>query len=204
MVFTMPKGILDRLHDGPVLGDGGYLLELEKRGYVQAGPFTPEVVIDHPDALEQLHREFLRAGAEVLQTMTFYASDDKLATVGLDGKVDDINRGAVQIELIQPTDAAPSPYRDEAGALRLGAHHVAWVVDDLDAEVARCAGEGLERTFRAGNAASRVAYFEPEPGVIWELIEGAGMRAMIDAGIAVAAVWDGSNPITEIDLAQPA
>lgn len=113
-------------------------------------------------------------------------------------------RGAVQIELIQPTDAAPSPYRDEAGALRLGAHHVAWVVDDLDAEVARCAGEGLEPTFRAGNAASRVAYFEPEPGVIWELIEGAGMRAMIDAGIAVAAVWDGSNPITEIDLAQPA
>ena len=97
MVFTMPKGILDRLHDGPVLGDGGYLLELEKRGYVQAGPFTPEVVIDHPDALEQLHREFLRAGADVLQTMTFYASDDKLATVGLDGKVDDINRSAVQI-----------------------------------------------------------------------------------------------------------
>ena len=88
------KGILERLAEGPVLGDGGYLLELEKRGYVQAGPFTPEVVIDHPDALAGLHREFLRAGAEVLQTMTFYASDDKLATVGLDGKVDEINRDA--------------------------------------------------------------------------------------------------------------
>ena len=37
----MPKGILERLAEGPVLGDGGYLLELEKRGYVQAGPFTP-------------------------------------------------------------------------------------------------------------------------------------------------------------------
>ena len=93
----MAKGILERLADGPVLGDGGYLLELEKRGYVQAGPFTPEVVIEHPEALEQLHREFLRAGAEVLQTMTFYASDDKLATVGMQGKVDDINRNAVQI-----------------------------------------------------------------------------------------------------------
>ena len=79
----MTGGILERLAEGPVLGDGGYLLELEKRGYVQAGPFTPEVVIDHPDVLAQLHREFLRAGAEVLQTMTFYASDDKLATVGL-------------------------------------------------------------------------------------------------------------------------
>jgi betaine-homocysteine S-methyltransferase len=93
----MPKGIVERLAEGPVLGDGGYLLELEKRGYVQAGPFTPEVVIDHPDALAQLHREFLRAGAEVLQTMTFYASDDKLATVGLAGNVDEINRNAVAI-----------------------------------------------------------------------------------------------------------
>jgi len=91
------KGILERLAEGPVLGDGGYLLELEKRGYVQAGPFTPEVVIEHPDALAQLHREFLRAGAEVLQTMTFYASDDKLATVGMKDKVDEINRNAVLI-----------------------------------------------------------------------------------------------------------
>ena len=93
----MTKGILERLAEGPVLGDGGYLLELEKRGYVQAGPFTPEVVLEHPDALAQLHREFLRAGAEVLQTMTFYASDDKLATVGLEGKVDDINENAVRV-----------------------------------------------------------------------------------------------------------
>src|SRR5918993_3216524 len=93
----MAKGILERLADGPVLGDGGYLLELEKRGYVQAGPFTPEVVVEHPDALAQLHREFLRAGAEVLQTMTFYASDDKLATVGLEGTVDEINRTAVKV-----------------------------------------------------------------------------------------------------------
>ena len=93
----MTDGIMERLAAGPVLGDGGYLLELEKRGYVQAGPFTPEVVIEHPEALEQLHREFLLAGADVLQTMTFYASDDKLATVGLAGSVDEINRNAVRI-----------------------------------------------------------------------------------------------------------
>ena len=33
-----------------ILGDGGYLIELEKRGYVKAGPWTPEVVLEHPDA----------------------------------------------------------------------------------------------------------------------------------------------------------
>lgn len=93
----MPGTLLERLAAGVVLGDGGYLLELEKRGYVRAGPFTPEVVIERPEALAELHREFLGAGAEVLQALTYYASEDKLATVGLSGKVDEINRTAIRV-----------------------------------------------------------------------------------------------------------
>jgi betaine-homocysteine S-methyltransferase len=91
------KGILERLKEGPVLGDGGYLLELEKRGWVRPGPFTPEVAIVYPEALRELHVEFREAGAEVLQALTFYASRDKLATVGLEDRVEDINRAAVRI-----------------------------------------------------------------------------------------------------------
>jgi betaine-homocysteine S-methyltransferase len=91
------KGILERLQDGPVLGDGGYLLELEKRGWVRAGPFTPEVVLLHPQALRELHVEFREAGADVLQALTFYASRDKLATVGLESRLDEMNRQAVKI-----------------------------------------------------------------------------------------------------------
>lgn len=93
----MKKGILERLREGPVLGDGGYLLELEKRGWVRAGPFTPEVALLYPDALRELHVEFREAGAEVLQALTFYASRDKLATVGLDNRLEDLNRAAVRI-----------------------------------------------------------------------------------------------------------
>jgi betaine-homocysteine S-methyltransferase len=116
-------GILERLAEGPVLGDGGYLLELEKRGYVQAGPFTPEVVVEHPEALAQLHREFLRAGAEVLQTMTFYASDDKLATVRMEGTVDDINRNAVRIA---------REVASEGDALVAGNLSLTWAYDPAD------------------------------------------------------------------------
>ncbi len=117
------KGILERLAAGPVLGDGGYLLEMEKRGFVQAGPFTPEVVIEHPDALAELHREFLNSGVDVLQTMTFYASDDKLATVGLEGKVDDINRAAVQIA---------RQVASEGDALVAGNLCLTWAYDPAD------------------------------------------------------------------------
>jgi betaine-homocysteine S-methyltransferase len=93
----MKKGILERLKEGPVLGDGGYLLELEKRGWVRAGPFTPEVALTYPDALRELHVEFREAGAEVLQALTFYASRDKLATVGLENRLQELNRSAVRI-----------------------------------------------------------------------------------------------------------
>ena len=119
----MPKGILERLAEGVVLGDGGYLLELEKRGYVQAGPFTPEVSLTHPEALSQLHREFLRAGAEVLQALTFYASEDKLATVGLGGKVDEINRAAVRIA---------RQVASEGNALVAGNLSITWAYDPDD------------------------------------------------------------------------
>ena len=93
----MKKNILERLAEGPVLGDGGYLLELEKRGWVRAGPFTPEVVLERPQAIHELHVEFREAGADVLQALTFYASRDKLATVGLEDKVEELNRTAVRI-----------------------------------------------------------------------------------------------------------
>ena len=119
----MPSPFLERLAEGPVLGDGGYLLELERRGYVRAGPFTPEVSVTHPEALAQLHREFLQAGAEVLQALTFYASEEKLASVGLAGRVDDINRAAVRVA----REAASAGDALVAGDLSL-----TWVYDGND------------------------------------------------------------------------
>jgi betaine-homocysteine S-methyltransferase len=66
----------------PIIGDGGFVFELEKRGYVKAGPWTPEATCEFPGAVEQLHTEYARAGADVMQTFTFYASEDKLKNRG--------------------------------------------------------------------------------------------------------------------------
>ncbi len=90
-------GILEMLAKDVVLGDGGYIVELEKRGYVIAGAFTPELALEYPDAIRELHREFLRAGAEVLQVMAFYGSRSKLATVGKADQTFEINQKTTQI-----------------------------------------------------------------------------------------------------------
>ena len=48
----MQKGtVLDRLNAGELLvGDGGMSYALEKRGYVQAPPWTPECTVESPEA----------------------------------------------------------------------------------------------------------------------------------------------------------
>lgn len=76
------KNIIQRMDEGVVVGDGGFVFQLEKRGYVKAGPWTPEAAVENPEAVKQLHREFLRAGSDVMQAFTFYASDDKLSNRG--------------------------------------------------------------------------------------------------------------------------
>merc|ERR1719175_311803 len=95
------RGILERLAAGPIIGDGGFVFELEKRGYVKAGPWTPEASVEHPDAVRQLHREFLRAGSDVMQAFTFYASEDKLVNRGNQAGrrigADAINRAAAAL-----------------------------------------------------------------------------------------------------------
>lgn len=111
-------------------------------------------------------------------------------------------QGGVQIELIEVRSDTPSPYA-QSGRLLTGIHHVAWVVDDLDRSITAAEERGLVAVFTAANAAVRVAYLESpgEQGVLYELIEGQGMREMIAAGVAASAQWDGTDPVNEIDLA---
>ncbi|HIC7209637.1 VOC family protein [Burkholderia stabilis] len=112
-------------------------------------------------------------------------------------------RGDLQIELIHVTNNSRSPYRDAHGQPLVGLHHVAWVVDDLDAALAQLTARGLRVVFEAHNPSTRVAYLDDaeDPGVRVEIIEGAGMRDMIAHGIAEARAWDGADPGRIIDVA---
>ena len=104
------KPIAEILKSGVVLGDGGYLIELERRGYVDSGSgrekvgtgrgsgqFTPEVAIEQPDALRELHREFLQAGSHVLQALTFFGTREKLNRAGYGADTERINFAAVKL-----------------------------------------------------------------------------------------------------------
>jgi len=104
-------GLLERLEDGPVICAEGYLFEFERRGYLQAGAFVPEVVLEHPELVAQLHREFVHAGSDVVEAFTYYAHREKLKIIGREAELEPINRQAL---------ALAKEVADETGTLFAG------------------------------------------------------------------------------------
>src|ERR1035437_9794451 len=97
MADARTDGLLARLASGPVICAEGYLFELERRGYLQAGAFVPEVVLEHPELVAQLHEEFVHAGSDVVQAFTYYAHREKLRVIGKEHLVEELNRRALEL-----------------------------------------------------------------------------------------------------------
>ncbi len=204
----MKKGILERLNEGIVLGDGGYLLELEKRGWVRAGPFTPEVALTNPDALRELHLEFRAAGSDVLQALTFYASRDKLATVGFDSRIEELNRAAVRIAQEAAGDQClvagnlsltwmydPKDKKSHDRVRKLFDEQLEWQtsegIDFIIGETFSYLGEALicvERAKKTGLPAMVTMCFENQDVSIEADSPGDCARALVDAGADIVGI----------------
>jgi betaine-homocysteine S-methyltransferase len=90
-------GLLKRLAAGPVICAEGYVFELERRGYLQAGAFVPTVLSEHPEVVEQLHMDFVHAGSDVTQALTYYVHREKLRIIGREKDLVPMNRIALNL-----------------------------------------------------------------------------------------------------------
>lgn len=187
--MTERAGLLERLDRGVVLGAEGYIFELERRGYVQAGAYVPEVVIDYPEAVKELHREFLRAGAEVMVALTYYAHRDKLKTIGREGELEEMNRQAIRLA---------REVADEGDALVAGNISNTWAYDPAnheetaeivrrmyDEQVGWAADEGVDFVI-----AETLGYLN-EGLIALDVIKGYGLPAMITFGSTHKQLLDG-------------
>src|SRR6478736_7606821 len=86
----------DRLAARPLLVDGGLGTLLFSRGVPQR-TCLEELVTTHPELVGAAHREYLQAGAELIETLTFGANRERLAAWGLQGQATALNRRAAQL-----------------------------------------------------------------------------------------------------------
>lgn len=110
------------------------------------------------------------------------------------------NSGDVQLELIQPTNDAPSMYKDFLDSGREGAQHIAyWSTDYQDLyDRALAAGYTIGQEGSIGGEQGRFAYLDTEfdQGTVIEISDISGPKGQMFAYVRqVAQDWDGSDPI---------
>jgi methionine synthase / methylenetetrahydrofolate reductase(NADPH) len=87
---------LQKLKDRILLFDGGMGTELYRRGVFIDKCFD-ELNITNPDMVTQVHRDYINAGADIIETNTFSANRFKLRRYHLEDKLYDINFNGARI-----------------------------------------------------------------------------------------------------------
>jgi 5-methyltetrahydrofolate--homocysteine methyltransferase len=91
------KTLLERLQSGDILvSDGATGTNLQKRG-LPHGVTAEQWVLEQPDQIERLYRDFIRAGSNIILTCTFGGSSVRLAHAGMPGKTSTVNIQAAKL-----------------------------------------------------------------------------------------------------------
>jgi methionine synthase / methylenetetrahydrofolate reductase(NADPH) len=86
----MPSAFLERLKHGPVLCDGAMGTLLYANG-VFINRCYDELNLSQPDLIATIHQNYVKAGAEIIETNTFGANSFRLARHGFENLVREIN-----------------------------------------------------------------------------------------------------------------
>jgi betaine-homocysteine S-methyltransferase len=213
-------GLRDRLAAGPVIAAEGYLFEFVRRGYLQAGAFVPEVVLEHPDLVRGLHREFVHAGSDVVEAFTYYGHREKLRLIGKEDLLEPLNRQALAIasEVARESGALLAGDicntnvwgEDEAARSTVRAmfeEQVGWAadagVDFVIGETFQWLDEALlacETIVAAGLDAVMMISIHQEPLTREGVTPAEACRRLADAGAAVVGLNCARGPATTLPL----
>lgn len=205
-------GLLARLADGAVICAEGYLFELERRGYIQAGAFVPEVVLEHPEKVYELHREFVHAGSDVVEAFTYYGHREKLRVIGKEALLEPLNRNALQIakEVARESGALfagnicntniwePNDRKTHDAARAMFEEQVGWAVD---AGVDFIIGETFCWTDEALTALE-VIQASGKPSVITFAVDPGGLHDGVDAATACKRLDDAGADVVGLNCSR--
>ncbi len=105
----MTNAFLDKLRRGPILCDGAMGTEIFARGI----PFDrcfDELNLSQPDMILDIHRRYVEAGAEVLETNTFGANHFRLIEHQFESKVAEINQAGVRLARLAADESRRKVY----------------------------------------------------------------------------------------------
>ncbi len=191
----MYRGLKERLEQDGVVCAEGYLFELERRGYLQAGSFVPEVALENPEVLLQLHRDFWHAGSDVMVAFTYNGHREKLRIIGKENLLQPLNRQALHLAKTVAIEAEKLHGRERALTAGNISNTNIYNPGDKQSEksvramfdemVGWAADEGVDYMI------AETLYYHGEARIALESIKSAGLPAVVTHGLmAENVLWD--------------
>ena len=188
------RKLIERLNEGPVICAEGFLFEVEKRGYLASGEFVPMVALEHPEALENLHKDFQHAGSDIVEAFTYNGHREKMRVIGKEELLEPLNRAALKIA----KKVADNPM--DGGEPNLMAGNISnsniWKEGDNDSqnEVHRMFSEMVDWAVDEGAdiLIGETFYYAEEAYKALDIIQKAGLPSVITiAPMGVNSMMDG-------------
>jgi len=90
------RTLLDAIRSGPLVVDGAMGTQLYERGVLYSACFE-ELNVSRPELVAKVHEDYVRAGAQVIETNTFGANALRLEKYGLQSRVRELNAAGVKL-----------------------------------------------------------------------------------------------------------
>lgn len=190
---------LDRLtEDEPLVLAGGFLFEVERRGYLTAGEFVPKVALEHPEVLEQVTRDFVRAGSDIALAFTYNGHREKMRIIGEEHLLEPLNREAMKIAKKVAAEESKALGRDVWVAGNISNSNIYDPEDPATADQVRQMYRemvGWAKEEGADLILAETMYFYEEAKIALEEIKAAGLPAIINVAVfATGELRDGVSP----------
>ena len=187
------RNLIERLNSGPVICAEGFLFEIERRGYMRSGEFVPMVSLEHPEALENLHRDFQHAGSDIVEAFTYNGHREKMRVIGKEELLEPLNRSALKIA--KKVATTPLGKEENLMAGNISNSNI-WKQDDKKSQIE------VEKMFRemvswavdegADILIGETYYYAEEAYTALDIIQKAGLPSVITiAPMGVNSMMDG-------------
>ena len=177
---------------------GGYLFEVERRGYITAGEFVPKVALDHPEVLRQVTRDFVRAGSDIALAFTYNGHREKMRIIGEEHLLEPLNRNALRIAREIAEEETEECGRPIFMAGNISNSNIFDPEDPATAETVRAMYREMVTWAREEGAhliLAETMYYYEEAKIALEEIQRVGLPAIMNVAVfATGELRDGVTP----------
>lgn len=183
---------------GPIILSGGYLFEVERRGYLTAGEFVPKVALEHPEVLRQVTRDFLRAGSDIALAFTYNGHREKMRIIGQEHLLEPLNREAMRIAREVAAEAREEMGRDIFVAGNISNSNIFDPADESSKDAVRAMYRemvGWAKEEGADLILAETIYYYEEAKIALEEIKAAGLPSIVNVAVfSTGELRDGVSP----------